>query len=707
MSLSFTDLLALFPFGDDFVDEEVFSRSQSPLSDLLSDVYLPLDSYSYGHPLLNTTLQLQDPYLRCDRDLEWNIDWAVAFLVDQLEQRWVDAAASLMNIRRQAAALHENSLSEEIPFQIFNKLDQALFAGFLKNSVFLDVSRLDSDISGVTYTHRWGPNPEVKRISIIFNQDAIRHGRARDIVATLIHHMIHAYFLVACGEQKENEMDYGRLNHGLQFGKIMLAIRRLSAAHGRELTTLDYGHRLSSRHHYADDYYRPWTRDEVEHEDGNKWYFSHCHSDVRGPSDSEVDKWYKNVCQPMLDLPPSIRGLEVEVYNVRRHELVKRRRVHLGSSSKSIEFIFRDRPVLVGREKIERFPSVMRAFDKAGSRFLRVHKEVSEDTFMRLLEFLHTGSYPPDPHVFAGAAVDRDVRHKAPPIIKPQNISVEAVVVLADIRFAKLGLYMGFEDCKAYALDRMNTYGVLYEDPVAVLKEIYRGCELDPDLKVWARMFLTRCPAASSPGYYHGDSLGHSTVEPPNLLKLESQQGPYRSRFLNAIEVSGALENDVNKARAELKTAGWYTPFRRPADQPAHNLNNHLHVRPHFFPDSSSPSSSSSGSWYKVRDLTSQLFSLSVNRAPGIERGKVRDGDHIGPNCTYKKVNYSMKDREQRLRDVDVELDKARENVKRLEREREDRRKKETQKQVKIQAVTLVEELLEGNLGQRRGIDED
>ncbi|KAF5846241.1 hypothetical protein GGP41_003685 [Bipolaris sorokiniana] len=599
-----------------------------------------------------------------------------------------------MDIRRRAVTLHQNGLSEEIPFRIFNKLDQALFAVYLNNAVSLGISRLNPGISGSTYTRRWRPDPEVKRISIILNQNV------RDIVATLIHHMIHAYSLVACGEQKENEMDSGRLKHGLHFDRIMLAIRRLSAAHGRELITQDYGHRLPSRRFYVDGYYRPRRRDEIELEDKNEWCCSHCHSDIHGPSDNEVEKWYKEICQPMLDLPPSIRALEVEVYNVRRHELEKRRRAHLGSSSKSVEFIFKDRPVLVGTDKINQFPS-------ASSRFLRVPKEVSEDTFMGLLEFLHTGSYPPDPHVFAGAAVTRDARCKAPPIIKSQNVSVEAIVVLADIRLAKLGLYMGFEDCKTYALDRMNTYGVLYEDPVAVLKEIYRGCELDPDLKVWARMFLTRCLNTSSPGHYHGDLLGHSTIEPPNLLKLESQQGAYQSRFCNAIEISGALENDVNKACAELKTAGWYTSFMHTADQPARNSNNHPHTRPHFFPDSSSPSSSSSsGSWYKVRDLTSQLSSLSVNRAPGIERGKVRDGDYIGPNRTYKKMKYSMNDREEHLRDVEVELDKARENVRRLEREKGDLREKETQKQMRIQAVVLVEELLEENLGQRRGVDE-
>lgn len=154
-------------------------------------------------------------------------------------------------------------------------------------------------------------------------------------------------------------MDSGRLKHGLHFDRIMLAIRRLSAAHGRELITQDYGHRLPSRRFYVDGYYRPRRRDEIELEDKNEWCCSHCHSDIHGPSDNEVEKWYKEICQPMLDLPPSIRALEVEVYNVRRHELEKRRRAHLGSSSKSVEFIFKDRPVLVGTDKINQFPSVI------------------------------------------------------------------------------------------------------------------------------------------------------------------------------------------------------------------------------------------------------------------------------------------------------------------------------------------------------------
>jgi hypothetical protein len=651
MMLSSTDPLALFPFDGGYFGEEAFSRSQSPLSDSQSDSHLPFGSYGSRHSLPDAAERLQDPYLSCDRDLGWNIDWAVAFIVDRLDQSWEDATTSLRNIHLRAAVLHEKGLSHEIPFRIFNKLDQVLFAGHLRNAVFLDIDSLNPDVSGATYTHRWGPRPEVQRISIILNRVVIRHGQAKDVVATLIHQMIHAYFLVACGEQKENEVDYGRLGHSVHFGKIMLAIKRLSA-HGAELTSLDYGRRSPNRHCYADGY-SSWRRHQIEHEDRDEWYCSHCYSDVCGPSDSEVDTWYKKVCQPMFYQPQSVRGLEVQVYNDRRHELETVRRARLASSVKSVEFILKKKPVLVDIDAIKQFPSVVKAFDRASSRFLDVPKEVSEGTFMRLLEFLHTGSYLPDPHLFAAAAAipDIGIQRKRPPIITVRNTSTGVAVVLADVQFAKLGALMGFEECKSYALDRMNTYGVLYEDPVTVLREIYRGSEPECDLKAWALKFLLRCPTTSSLGYYYRNSLDHSTIEPPNLLKLESQQSPYRSRFLDAIEASDALENDVNKARAELKDAGWYTSAGYLADQPMSYLNSH---RSPFQPtvllgpslSAFSPSSSSSSSsWYSVHNLSSHFFSLQIDRPRDTERDKARDRHPIGKNRN-NGARYRTRERE-------------------------------------------------------------
>lgn len=396
---------------------------------------LLLEPHDAHQPLPHAAIQLRDPYLRCDRDLGWNIGWAVAFVVNRLEQSWADAAASLRNIRLQAAAHYGNGLGQDIPLHIFDKLNPLLFAGYLKNVVFLNTSSLSTSVLGITYTHWPGPNPEIKRYSIILNRDVLRNSQPRDIVATLIHHMIHAYFLVACGGQKEGEVSHGRLAHDLHFGKIMLTVRRPSAAHRKELACLDYRHHSPGIQHFADKYHHVWGRDGPNREDRDALYHSHCHCNVQGPSESNVDRWYKKVCKPMFDQPHSVRRLEVQVYNHRHHALERQRRARLVSSARSVEFPFEERPVLVEMAEIEQFRSVMRGFGRARSRFLEVHRDVSEETFMRFLDFLHTGSYRQGLRSFAIAAVvsGLDPDHKSSPMVKTQNTFSEAAFVLADV----------------------------------------------------------------------------------------------------------------------------------------------------------------------------------------------------------------------------------------------------------------------------------
>jgi hypothetical protein len=510
---------------------------------------------------INNTSRLQDPLLKCDRNLGWGIDWAVAFVVNHLEKK-SDAAETLRNIRIRAATLEREGLTKEIPYRIFNKLDETLFAGHLNNAVFLESCSLGLDVSGATYTQNWGPIPEVKRISIILNSDVLEYARVRDVVAILIHHMIHAYFLVACGPQKEQEVEYGRLDHGVQFGKIMLSIRRLSAVHGKELTPLDFGHNPGKFPYYADGYDYPRRRPLKDVGDQKeKWYCSHCHSDVYKISEIDIDKYYDKVCKPMLNQPSIVRSADVQVYNDRRHELEKKPRAQLASSTKSVEFLLKDKLVLVEKKKLERHLSIQRAFEDAKSRYIKTDKEVSEKTFMRFLELLHTDSYLPDLRIIASAAATLGMSRKGPPIIKPSGASGEPYL-LADVQFAKFASLIKFDECRAYALGRMNAYGIMTEDPVAVLQEIYTGREPDSKLKEWARKFLvaTPTPAPLSSDYFSSTrnlSTSTSPLEPPNLLKLESEAGLYRARLHDAMENSGALENDIRKAWQELKNAGW------------------------------------------------------------------------------------------------------------------------------------------------------
>ncbi|KAH9877866.1 hypothetical protein J1614_003083 [Plenodomus biglobosus] len=536
-------------YGDHTFGALTPARTRSSPSDAELDLYSTPENLENPRRPSAAILKLQDPFLKCSRNLGWNIDWAVAFIADHLAA--ADAADSFRAIRRRAADLESDGLLQEIPYCIFNKLDEVLFAGHLRNAVYLDIRDLGLDVSGTTSNHGWGPDKNIKRILIAINSIILEYGSARDVVATLIHHMVHAYFLVACGLQKEEEVDYGRLGHGVHFGKILLAIKNLSATCGKELSALKFSFRSRRPHYLAADFYGPYDRATVRCDQSGEWYCSHCNDQVQELSESEVDRWYKRVCKPMRDQHPSVQSPEVYIYNDRSNELELKHRAQLPPSTKSIEFIYKDTFVQVQSTKLDDLYSVRKAFDRAESRYLKIDKSTSETTFMRYLEFVHTHSYRPDPAPLAALSSSVGMGRRGPPIIKSQSSSTDSPI-LSDVEFARFANSMKFDECHQYALSRMNAYDILYEDPVKLLKAIYHGNEPDPDLKAWARKFLVQTPTTTLPGSNFGGP------QPPNLLKLERDSGSYRTRFFEAIDCSGALENDVNKACAELKALGWY-----------------------------------------------------------------------------------------------------------------------------------------------------
>ncbi|PSN66477.1 hypothetical protein BS50DRAFT_677674 [Corynespora cassiicola Philippines] len=487
-------------------------------------------------PPLRPALRLQDEHIKCDRNLGWNIDWAVAFLVDHLsEKKSPGAVERLHKIRKAAHSLQQNGLARDIPYRLFNSLDDALFDGHLKNAVYLGITSLGPDVSGATHTRGWALSPNIKRISIMLNGDVL--STSRDILGILIHQMIHAYFLVACGPQDEKETAYGRLSHGLPFGKLMSTIRKLADKRGNPLWNLDFGHTLGRFHNFRDNfYYRP--RNRPHNPSPDKWYCSQCYSGIEPISESDIDEYFGVACKPLYDLPDTLQSSTVQIYNEKRHELETEPRGQVTLTMESSEFLFQDRPVLVPNTKIDKFFSISRAFDKSGSRYMEIHEDVSADTFLRFLELLHTGTYGPDPKPITITG------NRGPPVIRPPNNSPP--YLLTDIRIYKMGCLMGFDELKGTALERMYRPAATHEDPVTLLSEIYEGGEPDADLKTWVRKFLLRTPTAADGG----------TDWISNLVKLECDMLPYKCAFVEAVERIGSLENEVLKVREVLVAVG-------------------------------------------------------------------------------------------------------------------------------------------------------
>lgn len=517
------------------------------------------DSYRHHSPsrisrlLPASTLKLQDPRLKCDRNLGWSIDWAVAFLVNHLDPKSNSGAATLLKtVRQKATALEREGHALEIPYRYFNVLNNILFGGHLRNAVYLDIRRLNPNVSGATHTHGSGVDLKVKRVAIYLNKDVLQQARSRDIIGTLIHHMIHAYFLVACGPQVEKEVGYGRLDHGVHFGKVMMAIKNLSSVNGRPLATLDFGHSLgqADSHFYNEEYYKQRKPARHRHVKG-KWYCSLCYSDVASLSEGDIDEWYNSTCKPLLTLPEALHNSTVQIYNPLRHILEDTPRAEATPSTASKEFVYHGKSVLVAASVVDGFGSIRGAFEKGGSRFIEISEVIEESTFLRFLELLHTKNYGPDPkHIHA-------LGRKGPPVIKSPSSSEP--YLLTDIKMYKMGVATGFDELKGTALDRMYRHGITYEDPVFLLKELYGAGEPDGDLKAWTRKFLGKTPTGGE-GEWVASCAPSAATEPSNLAKLECDLLSWKARFYELLEGSSALKYEVSKVKRELIASGLYAP---------------------------------------------------------------------------------------------------------------------------------------------------
>ncbi|KAF2653833.1 hypothetical protein K491DRAFT_694369 [Lophiostoma macrostomum CBS 122681] len=542
-----------------------FPQLQSPW-DLEQGHWYEPDPYNHPRRPLHIR-RLQDDQVKCERNLGWSIEYATAFIVNHLDPAHSpDAAATLKRICTRASQLARDGRGVDVAYDLFNQLNQCLFADRLRDAVYMEIGPMGPDISGATFTHGHGPNPRVKRVTIMLNSDV--HGRARgkEVIASLIHHMIHAYFLIACGPQTEEEVEYGRLSHGLAFAKVSRTIKNLTIARGgRPILRLGFGHVLSPRNHYYDEYHDHTGSEQfkIEKED---WYQSYCPAHVLSLPVGDMDKWYNAACAPLLDLPKAIRENKVLIFN-KRNELEKVPRGKATPSNSSLEFLIdkKSASVLVPKKLFEDFLSIKAAFDKKKSRYMDIKLDkVPKDAFMTLLELLHTGSYSPDL-----AAVMGEGRMGGPPVIKGVRSGGKEYLG-TDVRMWNLGVELGFDEVKSVAMDRLRAQCACYEDPVEVLRDVYKEKDPEPEMRQYVKEFLMRAPmpegaydgalgvgaAALTMGMGMAAANGASALAgTPNLWKLQ-QELCFRERFLDLMDQCGALHIDVLKAEEMLAAQG-------------------------------------------------------------------------------------------------------------------------------------------------------
>lgn len=216
-------------------------RGRSPYQErrrrIIPSNYSWLDGSPRPGPSEGDLSRLKDRHLEQPKDLGLTEDEAVKLAVDALkkyERTRIEALSDL--------DAHDKYPRHMLPFRIFHELDQEMFRGVLKQGVHLKWSDLEIGVHGAT--SRAGRNG-FSRITIELNSKfSGRHSDHRwpreALIAALIHHMTHAYFLVCCGFRNEGAPgEKYDLRHNNAFCSLLYQIQSsLKLRSGHKLPSL-------------------------------------------------------------------------------------------------------------------------------------------------------------------------------------------------------------------------------------------------------------------------------------------------------------------------------------------------------------------------------------------------------------------------------------------------------------------------------------
>ena len=526
--------------------------------------------YAYESRGQSGIKDLLDKSLDYHGDLGWTLEYATAWCYRYLVGNQTEVADVIDKVRTLEEA------EPKTPYIIFDALDRAIFGGKLNGMVYLRWKAQVSCACGTTSAP--GVLPGIPRICVELNRTPFEDGCADldELLDVLIHQMIHAFFLVACGAQPKGAKQDGRLADGLHFGVILHTIKDMSRQcqdgplplifYAETRRNRDRYHQNQSLNAYGDGAgvsqrrnQRSWVSIDplgsvvaADPADGQ----SHCSHDNRSIRPAQVKNWQVEHYSRAIELAMDRKG--DSIYDLRvDNKLVPTDRLKGPPSASYVELVWDKKYIIVPRENALKFSSIQKPLEKEKKFELKV-PDCSMSVLRLLYDFLQYRVYweaPADK-----MARSTCTRTRGPPVfMRSTALSMEVVNGMLDnIKVFKTAESMKFEELQSYALKRLYDMPSTCDDPVEALKELYNdgkdsGHPIHAELHKWARKFLARSEDhMSSNGYqsYGSRDMCRGTSNYEKLLHT------YGDRFEELYYRNLALEDDCKIVHAELTANG-------------------------------------------------------------------------------------------------------------------------------------------------------
>ncbi|TKA29128.1 hypothetical protein B0A50_03638 [Salinomyces thailandicus] len=454
---------------------------------------------------------LRDKSLDHAGDLGWTLEYATAWCYRHLNGNQTGITDAVNHLRE------IDDVDEDTPFIAFDILDRALFNHKLEGMVYLRWKSLPSCSPGITSAP--GVVKGIPRVCIELNRLPFEAGEAHmdDLLDALIHQMIHAFFLIACGAQTKTAKPDDRLMDGLHFGVILFTIRDITRrCYDGALDLIFYAanrtgdNNLSrqARNHFISLNPRG-SAAGLEMADGQ----SHCGHDNRYVRPAQMQNWQVERYSVALDLGMDSKGDKIYDLDASSN-FNATERLKGPPSSTYVELIWDDKRVMVPRESALKYSSLKKPLEKDEKMELKV-PDCSFEVFCQLYNYFTCGGTKKD--------AQRWVIHDDEPLSHARLAPLLAIYTLnnnksnnnsnngnpqADnsdsdsgvnvhLQLFKVAEAMKFEELERHVLKRLWQLPYSIDNPIKTLQHLYNDqADTGPvhaELHRWARAFLLRC----------------------------------------------------------------------------------------------------------------------------------------------------------------------------------------------------------------------
>ena len=348
---------------------------------------------------------------------------------------------------------------------LFRRFDKWFFMDKLTGHVLVDDVEVifGPNDSGKTFAQFHSGN---FRAGIALNGGSLEHvleirerPQAQDlIIAVLLHQMIHAYFLVACGPQDSEKKSNELLTHGEHFGIVLHKIK--STAPG---LPLDFGNTMPEISDFR------WKYDEFGGRTFSSQQFAdrrkittECARDVKVLKEEDCKDWYKNKCLKALDP-------DIYVFNAATRSFDKKPTSKCGSKSDWVEISHKKDPYKLPKKVVNTFASLKKKFEE--TRKLEVSSDIKKEIFEEFICFM---------------CEDGDDYTQTLSLKK----CIELYQLAASIKFEELKDAMF--DAMYGEASRIELLSPTLESLHDVLRAVYASSTPDKDLRTWAQDYLRK-----------------------------------------------------------------------------------------------------------------------------------------------------------------------------------------------------------------------